>query len=157
VRPTVLHGEFDLTIDIKHRLSIPSEVRRALDVERDGEAFFVVVGPNRRVWLYPERTYENMVSQSTSELAPNEYLLLFDQLNFALASRIEWDKQGRILLPEKTLGRTGLRKEQEITMVGSRDHLELWDRAQWTAHSDDLLARRGEITMRAKQASPPAT
>jgi DNA-binding transcriptional regulator/RsmH inhibitor MraZ len=44
VRTTVLYGEFELAIDEKNRLLVPAEVRRALDPERDGEAFFITAG-----------------------------------------------------------------------------------------------------------------
>jgi MraZ protein len=148
VRPIVLYGEFDLAVDDKGRLSIPSEVRKSLDLERDGKAFFVVVGENKRTWLYPERTYEKMISNPVSEISPGKDVNLFNQLNYGMASKVEWDKQGRIGLPEKTIRRTGLQKE--ITMVGVRDHLELWNRSEWQEHSDLLLATKSEIVLRVK-------
>src|SRR5690606_1411530 len=95
IRHLVLYGEFELTIDDKNRMLIPSEVRRALVPERDGEALFLVFGTNRRPWLYPERQYEAMVARIQQELAPTEDALAFDQMHFAMASRLEWDKQGR--------------------------------------------------------------
>ena len=150
MRTTVLYGEYELTIDDKNRLLVPSEVRKALDAERDGGAFFLVVGTNRKSWLYAERVYEAMVARLATEISPGDEMLDFDQLNFAMAHRIEWDKQGRVLLPEKNLKRTGLGKE--VTMIGSRDHLELWNRSEWAAHSETLFARRSEISFRAKQA-----
>ncbi len=149
-RHLVLYGEFELTIDDKNRMLIPSEIRRAMTPERDGEALFLVFGINRRPWLYPERQYEAMVARIQQELAPTEDALAFDQMHFAMASRLEWDKQGRVLIPDKTLKRTGLRKE--VTLIGVRDHLELWNRDEWEAHREALLARSSEIALRAKQA-----
>jgi MraZ protein len=83
-------------------------------------------------------------------MVPAEELLAFDQMNFALASRLEWDKQGRVLIPEKTLKRTGL--EREVTLIGARDHLELWNRPDWETRREELLSRSLEIAVRAKQA-----
>ena len=71
-RHLVLYGEFELTIDDKNRMLIPSEVRKAMLPERDGEAMFLVFGTNRRPWLYPERQYEAMVARIQQELAPTE-------------------------------------------------------------------------------------
>ncbi|MCC6240960.1 MAG: division/cell wall cluster transcriptional repressor MraZ, partial [Phycisphaerales bacterium] len=90
-----------------------------------------------------------MVAQIQQELAPTEDALAFDQMHFAMASRLEWDKQGRVLIPEKTLKRTELGKE--ITLIGVRDHLELWNRNDWDAHREALLARSAEIALKAKQ------
>ena len=155
VPTTVLYGEYDLNLDDKNRLSIPAEVRHSIDPERDGEAFYLVVGINQRPWLYPERIYENLVANLASEMAPGDDLLAFDQMNFAMASKFGWDKQGRILLPEKNLKRTSLGRE--ITMIGARDHLELWNRAEWATYSEQLIARRAEISLRAKQAKPASS
>jgi len=154
LRHPVLFGEFDLSVDEKGRLSIPSEIRKAIVPERDGEAFFLVVGVNQVPWLYPERYYEWLVTQALSDVTPNEDVLAYDQMNFALASKFEWDKQGRILIPEKTLRRTGL--SREVTMIGVKDHLELWNRPQWEARREQLLARSSEIALKAKQARQAA-
>ncbi len=149
MRHLILFGEYELSVDDKNRLLVPSEVRKSLDPERDGQAFYMVVGVNGRPWLYPERGYEEMVSRVQQELTPTEDSLAFDQMNFALASRMEWDKQGRMLIPDKTLRRTGL--EKEVTLIGVRDHLELWNRDQWESHRETLLSRGSEIALRAKQ------
>lgn len=150
LRHLVLYGEYDLTIDDKNRMLIPSDVRKSLDSERDGDAFFLVFGTNRRPWLYPERQYERQVAEIQQDLAPTEDVLAFDQMLFAMASRLEWDKQGRVLIPEKTLRRTGLNRE--VTLIGVRDHLELWNRDEWEVQREALLARSSEIALRAKQA-----
>jgi MraZ protein len=150
VRTLVLYGEYELTVDDKNRMLVPAEVRRSIDPERDGEAFFMVVGINRIPWLYPEKSYEALISQVPVELTPGEDSLAFDQMNFAMISRLEWDKAGRILIPEKTLRRTGI--EKEVTLIGVRDHLELWNRGDWNARREALLARSSEIALRAKQA-----
>jgi MraZ protein len=150
LRYPILYGEHELSIDDKNRMLIPAEVRKSLDPQRDGEAFFMVVGVNRIPWLYTERYYEHVVMQTPPDMVPTEELLAFDQMNFALASRLEWDKQGRVLIPEKTLKRTGL--EREVTLIGARDHLELWNRPDWETRREELLSRSLEIAVRAKQA-----
>ncbi len=150
MRHLVLIGEFDLTVDEKNRLLVPSDIRRAMNSERDGDAFFLVMGINRKPWLYPEHSYEELVSQVPPDITPGEEMLAYDQLNFAMASRLEWDGQGRVLIPEKTLRRTGL--DREITMIGVRDHLELWNRAEWELQREELFKRAAEIALRAKKA-----
>jgi len=150
VRTTVLYGEYELAIDDKNRLSIPSEIRKSLDPERDGDKFFLVVGVNHRLWLYPDRAYETLVSKLASEMTPEDDFLDFDQMNFAMADRQKWDDQGRMQIPPKIVKRAALGKE--VTLIGVRDHLELWNRADWEAHSQQLQARRAEIAKRARQA-----
>jgi len=129
---------------------IPSDIRRQLVPDRDGEAFFLVYGVDGRLWLYPERVYEQLVSRDPSELTPDEDSLAYDRWNLGMAGRIEWDKQGRVLFPEKFLKRSGLGKD--VTLVGVRDHLELWSRSDWEVERETLNARRAELALKARQA-----
>ena len=155
MRHLVLFGEHELTVDEKNRILVPSQVRKQLDPERDGEAFFLVTGRDGRLWLYPERHYEQLVSRDPSELTPSEDTLAFDRLMLGLASRVEWDKQGRVLLPDKALKRAGIGKE--VTLVGARDHLELWNRADWESEREQLETRRRDLVekIRRERETPP--
>jgi MraZ protein len=150
VRHPVLFGEYELTVDDKNRLLIPSEVRRSIDQAEFGEAFFLVVGINKLPWIYPERYYERLATQVPVDITPAQDLLDFDQLYFARASRLDPDKQGRVVLPDKILKRVGIQKE--VTLIGARDHLELWNRADWEARREELERRGQEIAMAAKRA-----
>ena len=145
----LLFGNYELTIDDKNRMLVPSEIRKAIDPQTDGDAFFLVTGINHKLWLYPEKYYEALALRMQSEMAPEEDLLAFDQLNFAMASRVEWDKQGRILIPDRVLKKSGL--SREVTLIGMRDHAEIWNRADWDARIDELDRKRAEIAVRAKQ------
>jgi MraZ protein len=151
----LLHGNYELVIDDKNRLSLPAEIRRAIDPETDGTAFYAVTGTNGKLWLWPEKHYELLAAGRASELAPDENDLMFDQLSFALAARVEWDKQGRMGIPEKVLRKTGLGRE--VTLAAARDHVELWDRAEWSAWEAELDKRRAEIVARGKPQRPATT
>lgn len=150
MRHPVLFGEYELNVDDKNRLLIPSEVRSRIKPEEDGEAWFLVIGTDRRPWLYPEKYYEQLVTRVPGDITPAHDLHEFDQMHFALASRLEPDKQGRVLLPDKNLKRAGIKKE--VTLIGVRDHLELWNRADWEARREELERRGPEIALAAKRA-----
>jgi transcriptional regulator MraZ len=150
-KTTLLLGEYELTIDEKGRLLVPAEVRRSLDPERDGEAFIVSIGMNGQPWLYPERGYEALVSSLTSQLSPGEDTLAFDQLYFSMASREEWDKQGRLSVPLQA--RRAGELARDITMIGVRDHLELWNRDAWEVRKKYLIAQRAELAAKQREAA----
>ena len=150
MRHPVLFGEYELNVDDKNRLLIPSEVRSRIKPEEDGEAWFLVIGTDRRPCLYTEKYYEHLVTRVPGDITPAHDLHEFDQMHFALASRLEPDKQGRVLLPDKNLKRAGIKKE--VTLIGVRDHLELWNRADWEARREELERRGPEIALAAKRA-----
>lgn len=149
MRHPVLYGEYELTIDDKSRLQIPSEVRRAIKPEQHGTAFFLVRGINKRPWIYNEFYWDDLVSKAPQEMTPAFQRLEYDQLQFARASRVEPDKTGRVVLPELLLRRSNIKRE--VSLIGVRDHLELWNREEWQAHLDALEARESEIAMTSRE------
>ena len=66
-----------------------------------------------------------------------------------MASRLEWDNQGRILIPEKTMQRAKI--SREVTFVGGMDHLELWNRGDWELRREQLRGRKEQLAERMKQ------
>jgi len=153
LRHLLLIGEYDLGIDEKNRISLPADIRKSLNPERDGGFFYLVPGRNRKPWMYPERYYEEMVFQLQSNIAPGKEQLDFDHVNFALADKITWDGQGRMLIPEKALRRYGLGRE--VTMIGARNHLEIWNRPEWDARREALWEQSIEIGNRMSEIKQP--
>jgi len=150
LRRLLLIGEYDLSIDEKGRLTIPSEIRKSLVPERDGEGFIVALGMNGRPWLYPEQVFEDLVFPDDDGTPGNEELD-FAHANYGLASRVAVDSQGRATNLEKMLRRT--QTGREVTLVGSRNHLEIWNRVDWEKRRDEeLIPRIGEVAIRAKKA-----
>jgi MraZ protein len=139
-----LYGYFKCSIDIKHRLLICSEIRRQLLPERDGPGFFVVIGKNRKLWLYPENTYRAMARGAPQKRAPTMEELEYDQLHYGLAEYLDCDKTGRVLLPDPQMKATGTGKD--VMLWGVRNHIEIWNRPEFEAHSRDLWARQDEIS-----------
>jgi len=147
--PLVLYGQYRLSIDSKNRLLIPAAIRKEMLPDRDGTAFFIVTGDNGKLWLYPEKIYQAMAEGAPQRLAPGEQQLEFDHLHYALAEKLEWDNQGRILLPDEQLKETATGKD--VVLFGSRNHLEIWNRSSWEEYRAGLQARRKQIQLLAQQ------
>ncbi len=149
----LLFGSYDISLDEKSRMLIPSAIRNSIVPEREAN-LFVILGQNNKIWLYPEKYYEQLVKQETPALLAADAALDFDHLNFPTAHLVAVDKQCRVLLPETLRKRTGT--ESAVTVIGSRDHCEIWNRADWNAHLDDLHERRKEIMDQKRKGSGPA-
>ncbi len=131
---------------------VPADVRYAIKPESHGNAFYLVIGQNRRPWLYPDLYYANLRSQEKSDAIPGIEMADFDLMALAMAHKVDLDSQGRLLIPARTFDWTGMKKEQPLTLLGVRDHLELWDRNDWEAKRKALLEQSAEIAQRARQA-----
>ncbi len=144
-------GEYDLTLDDKSRLMIPAPFRKRINAAEHGEGFYLVLSHERRLWLYPDRYYEWLQNFGyEADAIPRKDLLAYDRLVVGSAVPLEADKAGRLVLPEKSRSRVALGKD--VTMVGMRDHLEVWDRSAWNAAIEASLAQGDALAERARMA-----
>jgi len=134
-------GEFDQTIDTKHRLAIPSAFRDQLDPSEDGADFLVILGPDNYLWMYATKFYERLVAPLLNNPLPTRRNQRRD-LMFALARVVKPDGQGRVVIPEKCLKRA--RIDKHMTLVGKGHHIELWPTAEWEKFVTESMPRYGE-------------
>lgn len=145
----LLTGEYQHTVDGKGRVLISNKLRSQIDVDKHGANFYLVLGANGILCLYPEKYFEQIVlSVAPSATAPDE-AVAFERISFALASKIELDNQGRLLLSDKLRKRAGLK--EDVTLVGIRDHIELWNTENWEQYLLDHMAQYQQQMTQARQ------
>jgi len=139
----LLAGRYDLIVDNKNRLSIPATVRAGMDPEQDGTAFYLVPGKHDgTLRLYADRYFQRYAEQCDRMLKPGPRKDEFELLFYAMASLMELDKQGRVILPQWLLDKAVIGRQ--VCLTGSRDHLVLWNREacktyldrNWNRHAD---------------------
>lgn len=138
----VFVGEFETRIDAKHRLAINAALREQIDPDEDGQSFILVLGPDRHLWLYPDRYYSRLLKTLRRSPLPDRQSRKID-LFFAMARVLKPDAQGRVVLPEKSMQRAEI--DSEVTLVGVDDHIELWPSGQWERHVEEALPSYGEM------------
>jgi MraZ protein len=143
-------GEHETTIGAKRRLAINSALRDEM-LPGDGEQFYLVLGPDKRLWLYPDEYYRKLAARMKRSLLPNRQAKKMS-LFFAMARLLKPDSQGRVVLPEKSLSRAGIENVEKVTLVGDRDHVEIWPSEQWDRHLEDNMASYGEMLYEAAEA-----
>jgi MraZ protein len=145
-------GTYELTIDAKNRLSIPASIRSAMDPEKDGTRFYLVPG-NRRgtLSLYGDQYYERYSEQYHASLMPAQEKEDFEDLFYAMASLLDVDKQGRVVLPQRLLDFAGV--GGLVTLTGARDHLSIWSRKDHEAFMEQNRQRYTDVLRQAQQQS----
>jgi len=135
----LLTGEYQHVVDGKSRVLISNKLRSQVDADEHGSNFYLVLGANGILCLYPEKYFEQVVlAVAPNATAPDE-AVAFERISFALASKVELDAQGRLLLNERLRKRAGLK--DRITLVGVRDHIELWNNENWEQYLADHMAQ----------------
>ena len=146
----MLTGEYEHTLDEKGRLFVSNRLRGQIDVDEHGSSFYLVLGTNGILCLYPEKYFQQIALAGAPGTAAPDEAVAFERLSFALASRVELDRQGRLLLGEKLRKRAKL--ENTLTLVGVRDHIELWNSNDWEKYLADNLGQYQEQMAHARQA-----
>jgi MraZ protein len=138
----MLLGAHDHTIDDKSRLTLPAKFRQAFS-----EGLVLSRGIEKCLYAYPRDEWAASVESRLRELDPlSTEGRLMQRYFFAGAAEAELDKQGRVMVPAPLSDYAGLGKE--VVVAGIRDHLEIWDRAAWRAHLDEIEGSAEDVAER---------
>jgi len=138
-----LTGEYEHKLDSKNRLFIPTGLRESIYPERDGLGFFLTLGPNKILSLYPDEYYRRLAVKGEPSLVPAARLVDFERVNFALACHLDLDPHNRLTLPSKMIERAGLNKD--VVLIGVKDHIEIWDEKVWGDYLAEHLDKYEEV------------
>jgi transcriptional regulator MraZ len=137
----MFYGEYEHTLDEKHRLTLPARFRHSL-----AGGVVLARGIERNIDVYPSDTWhENMVRIAELDSLSREAREM-KRYVFAGAAVAELDRQGRVLLPQHLGEHAGIGKD--VVVAGVHDHVEIWDRAAWTAHLNAIEGSAGDVAER---------
>jgi MraZ protein len=121
-------GRFNHTIDAKGRLAIPARFRNAL-----GTDVVITRGIDRCLALYPMDTWQPFAEKVSALSISDLDARTFRRMVFAEAANVEFDRQGRILIPPEL--RTFGELDREVMVVGMNTYVEIWDPEQWQSQA----------------------
>ena len=134
----MLIGEYRHTIDEKKRLAIPSKFRKEL-----GQGAVITRGFDNCLVIYPTREWTKMSDKLGKLPASQLEARGFARIMLAGAAAVEFDRLGRILVPEYLKLYAFLKKNVVITGVYNR--LELWDETRWKAYKQKVEKEIGDF------------
>jgi len=127
-------GEYEVTLDAKGRLLLPSGFKKQLP---ESELRFVVNrGFEKCLTLYPMQSWEPLHAK-ISEL--NEFdpkVRAFRRQFLGGATEVEADTAGRLLLPPTLRDFAGLTKD--VILVAAVDKIEIWDSTTYKKFFEDF-------------------
>ena len=145
----LLTGEYQHVVDNKSRVLISNKLRNQIDADEHGSNFYLVLGANGILCLCPEKYFERIALAVTPGTTAPDEAVAFERMSFAMSSKVELDGQGRLLLNEKLRKRAGLK--DQITLIGARDHIELWNSESWEQYVSDHMAQYQKQMSQARQ------
>ncbi len=131
-------GEYSHNIDDKGRLALPAKFRHDLD----GGAV-ITRGLDNCLFLYTKREWEKLAEKLATLPFSQSNSRAFARLMLAGAMDVEFDKQGRAVLPEYLREFAGLKKS--VVIAGLYTRLEIWDEETWKKYKAQTEAESGNI------------
>jgi len=129
----MFYGEYGHAIDKKGRLIIPSRFRESFK-EYDIERLYITRGLDKCLFMFTESEWKSQESKFKSISFTRAEARKFNRLYFSGASQIEFDKQGRILIPKYLKDYAGIKKD--IMIIGVSNRIEIWSKESWQNYYD---------------------
>ncbi len=118
----LLTGEYNNTLDEKGRISFPAKLRQELNEN----TLIVTQALDHCLWLFTQEEWNKLstkLMESASPFDSNNRLVL--RRLIAPAQEVEFDKSGRLSIPQSLREYAGLTKD--CVILGIDKYIELWD------------------------------
>lgn len=127
----MLTGEYSVTIDEKGRTSIPSRLKNEIATP----SVFITKSSDARKCLQVlkaedfNKLAERLLNGTYGEFS-NDYKILQMRI-IAPAQEMQFDKAGRIMIPQSLRTFAGLELKSEIVVIGMVNRLEIWNKDEY--------------------------
>ena len=112
------------SIDDKNRMIVPSRFRNEL-----GKSCVLTKGLDRCLYIYTMEDWQKQMEKIDKLPESDPNVRKFIRHYLGNAAECEFDKQGRIVIPQELKSYAGV--EKELVTVGARSKIEVWSRAVW--------------------------
>ena len=139
-------GKIDAKLDAKGRVFVPSVFRKVLSEDERERIVVRMEAAENYLLVYPESVWNKQVLDLQSKLNewdPEDQMLLMQFVGDAEV--LEFDAQGRVLMPKRLQVRMGL--ESEVVFVGMVDRIAMWNKSMY----EEQFAVKAKLSERLKQ------
>jgi MraZ protein len=137
----MLIGEYFVQIGDKNRIAIPKKIRESFNGK-----VILTRGYERCLILVDSQRWDNLISQIN--VRPLLSLSVRDTKRFIIggAVEVEYDQQGRFVLPEPLKRFASL--EEKLVILGVGEWVEIWSEERWLTKLEDLSQNVSDIADR---------
>ena len=118
------------SIDEKNRMIVPSKLRAGL-----GTRCILTKGLDRCLYIYTTDDWEKQMEKIAQLPESDPKVRAFIRHFCANAAECEFDRQGRIIIPQELKAYAGI--EKELVTMGAMSKIEVWSRDVWDAPDND--------------------
>ncbi len=137
-------GEFNYTIDHKKRLSIPAKFRGEI-----GKKAIITRGIDNCLVLYPIDEWQKLAEKLGNLPSSQNEARGFARIMLSGAAEVDFDKLGRILIPDYLKEYAHFKKN--IVVIGIYNRIEIWSEENWQLYKTTTEKEVGNIAERLKE------
>lgn len=133
-------GRYVTKIGVKGRVAVPVKLRGGL-----GEQAIISQGYKKALLLVAKAQWEKLTESLRSQpLTASPVVRDIERFLFGSAYEIEFDEQGRIVIPQQLREFAGL--NGEVVFIGLGNRIEIWSKSNWERYESSLAENIEEIS-----------
>lgn len=138
-------GEYTYKIDKKRRVSVPAKFRKKL-----GKKVVITRWLENCLVIHPMKGWDKFIDDKLNNLDDMQVDARgFSRILLSGAADIDFDKLGRILIPENLTKYASL--EKDVAIIGLSDRIEIWDKKKWEKYKKETEKELGDIASKLKR------
>ena len=123
-------GEYCHSLDVKNRLIVPSKIREVM-----GDKIIITRGLDGCLFGYHQDEWNKLTEKLNSLPFTKKDARNFTRFFTSSAIALEFDKQGRVVIPSYLLDYANIKKDAII--VGVLNRIEIWSVDKWESFLQD--------------------
>lgn len=134
-------GQFERSIDAKNRVVLPPNLKNSL-----GNQFYLTIASEKKLEIRSVEEFENFVQKIDANNQLDPLVQKYKRFIMASSIKIETDKLGRFLIPDKFIQAAAV--TTTITFVGMGSLIEIWATEILAKQLDEFADKEfiGDIT-----------
>ena len=134
----MFRGINEVILDAKGRMAIPTRYRNLLEEEDHSKLVVTIDTEDKCLLLYPFVVWEEIEKKVEALPSFNKLTRRIQRLLIGHATEVEFDGNGRILIPP--LLREYASLDKNVILVGQGKKFEIWAKEVWDSGRDNWLA-----------------
>ncbi|GIW63014.1 MAG: transcriptional regulator MraZ [Patescibacteria group bacterium] len=128
----VFFGEYYISLTTGNRLALPKKIRDQLE----NHTFILTKGFDFCLSGYKTQDWEKKAKELMSASLLDKTDLKKKRIIFSSAVYLEFDKQGRFIIPKNLLEFAEINKD--VVIIGVGDHFEIWSKEKWEVYQNQI-------------------
>jgi MraZ protein len=136
------YGEYFHSLDSKDRFVLPAKFREKFE-QLEYKKFYMTRGLDGCLFIFSHDVWKNFEEKLRSLSFTKQQSRSFNRLYFSGAHEVEFDGQGRTVIPQHLKEFAKIQKD--IVVIGVADRIEIWDKNRWGKFYADNKEKFEEI------------